>query len=78
MAHHKRFCEGRYLNMSDIYFKRHISDADISNLILKCGEPLYDLETFNKLIMQGLICGLFYLALFLYFLRETIKIFKQK
>ena len=41
-------------------------------------EPLYDLETFNKLIMQGLICGLLYLALFIYFLRETIKIFKQK
>ena len=41
-------------------------------------EPPYDLETLNKLIMQGLICGLFYLALFLYFLRETIKFFKQK
>ena len=41
-------------------------------------EPPYDLETFNKFIRQGLILGLFYLALFIYFLRETIKFFKQK
>jgi hypothetical protein len=41
-------------------------------------EPLYDLETFNKFIRQGLIWGIFYLAAFIYFLRETIKIFKQK
>lgn len=41
-------------------------------------EPPYDLETFNKFIRQGLIWGTFYLATFIYFLRETIKIFKQK
>ena len=40
--------------MSDIYFKRHISDADISNLILKCGEPLYDLATKKFYIGDGI------------------------
>lgn len=40
--------------MSGIYFKRHISDADISNLILKCGEPLYDLATKKFYIGDGI------------------------
>ena len=41
-------------------------------------EPPYGLETTNKLIRQGFIWGTFYLAAFIYFLRETIKNFKQK